>query len=371
MNARSAPPVSRTFFTTSARTAAAAFRFGRSDPRWHGGTTRVSSTTRRAARDVIRRTAARRSSIRGDHPPDAARRALARHWLRLASARPPDGCPLTSSTRHAAHVTELAELFENNRAWAAEIVATTIRDFFARLAEQQAPEYLWIGCSDSRVPANQIVGLRPGELFVHRNVANVVVHTDLNCLSVLQYAVDVLGVKHVIVCGHYGCGGVRAALDGTRHGPDRQLAAPRPGRRRQARGRARRAPDETPARPAVRAERHRAGRQRLPDDDRRGRLGTRPGAHRARDRTALDDGLLRDLGVSTAVTRAARARQSSYARALVDVLSGDRRPRSGRWARRCGHADVPHRRACELVRQTETAEATSAPIARAAAQSRA
>jgi len=114
-------------------------------------------------------------------------------------------------------VTDLAELFANNRAWAAEQLA---RDpgFFRQLAERQSPEYLWIGCSDSRVPANQIVGLAPGEVFVHRNVANVVVHTDLNCLSVLQYAVDVLGVRHVIVCGHYGCGGVRAALDGARHG---------------------------------------------------------------------------------------------------------------------------------------------------------
>jgi carbonic anhydrase len=114
-------------------------------------------------------------------------------------------------------VTGLSELFANNRAWAAEQVA---RDpaFFADLAERQSPEYVWIGCSDSRVPANQIVGLAPGEVFVHRNVANVVVHTDLNCLSVLQYAVDVLGVRHVIVCGHYGCGGVRAAFDGSRHG---------------------------------------------------------------------------------------------------------------------------------------------------------
>lgn len=105
----------------------------------------------------------------------------------------------------------LTKLFANNRAWAA---AVTRRDpaFFDRLSRQQKPEYLWIGCSDSRVPANEIVGLLPGELFVHRNVANVVVRSDLNCLSVLQYAVDVLGVKHVIVCGHYGCGGVRAAM---------------------------------------------------------------------------------------------------------------------------------------------------------------
>jgi carbonic anhydrase len=116
-----------------------------------------------------------------------------------------------------ARVADLSELFDRNRAWAAEQVA---RDpgFFADLAERQSPEYVWIGCSDSRVPANQIVGLAPGEVFVHRNVANVVVHTDLNCLSVLQYAVDVLEVRHVIVCGHYGCGGVRAALDGSRHG---------------------------------------------------------------------------------------------------------------------------------------------------------
>ena len=111
----------------------------------------------------------------------------------------------------------LDELFERNRAWAAEMVE---RDpaFFTTLAERQKPDYLWVGCSDSRVPANQIVGLAPGDVFVHRNVANVVVHTDLNFLSVLQYAVDILRVRHVIVCGHYGCGGVTAALMGARHG---------------------------------------------------------------------------------------------------------------------------------------------------------
>jgi carbonic anhydrase len=111
----------------------------------------------------------------------------------------------------------LDRLIDNNRKWAAD---REQRDpgFFSRLAKQQAPEFLWIGCADSRVPANEIVGLDPGELFVHRNVANVVVHTDLNCLSVLQFAVDVLKVKHVIVCGHYGCGGVRAALEPDSHG---------------------------------------------------------------------------------------------------------------------------------------------------------
>jgi carbonic anhydrase len=106
---------------------------------------------------------------------------------------------------------QLDQLFAQNRAWADAIRA---RDpgFFPKLSQQQSPEYLWIGCSDSRVPANEIVNLLPGELFVHRNIANVVVHTDLNCLSVMQFAVDVLKVKHIIVCGHYGCSGVRAAL---------------------------------------------------------------------------------------------------------------------------------------------------------------
>ncbi len=105
----------------------------------------------------------------------------------------------------------LDELFSNNRAWAAAAVERD-PDYFRRLALQQAPKYLWIGCSDSRVPANQITGLDPGEMFVHRNVANVVVHADLNCLSTIQFAVDALRVEHIIVCGHYGCGGVLAAL---------------------------------------------------------------------------------------------------------------------------------------------------------------
>ncbi|MEY4386895.1 MAG: Carbonic anhydrase 2 [Verrucomicrobiota bacterium] len=106
----------------------------------------------------------------------------------------------------------LQHLFDKNRVWANGIRART-PDFFSNLSEQQTPEYLWIGCADSRVPANEIVGLRPGEIFVHRNVANVVVHTDLNCLSCIQYAVEVLHVKHIMVVGHYGCGGVQAAME--------------------------------------------------------------------------------------------------------------------------------------------------------------
>ncbi|CAN5311340.1 carbonate dehydratase [soil metagenome] len=111
----------------------------------------------------------------------------------------------------------LDHLLKNNQQWAASMVAQD-PDFFKKLAAQQTPDYLWIGCSDSRVPANEIVDLPPGELFVHRNIANVVVHSDLNCLSVLQFAIDVLAVKHVIVCGHYGCSGVHAALVGRRVG---------------------------------------------------------------------------------------------------------------------------------------------------------
>ena len=111
----------------------------------------------------------------------------------------------------------LQRLFENNRAWAERMTAAQ-PDYFRQTAREQTPEYLWIGCSDSRVPANEIVGLEPGELFVHRNVANLVVHTDLNCLTALQFAVDVIGVRHVIVCGHYGCGGINAALRNDRLG---------------------------------------------------------------------------------------------------------------------------------------------------------
>jgi len=107
---------------------------------------------------------------------------------------------------------DLHDLFERNKKWAAEITARD-PEFFNELAQHQTPNYLWIGCSDSRVPSTQLVDLPPGEMFVHRNVANVMVHTDFNCLSVLQYAIEVLKVSHVIVCGHYGCGGVKAALD--------------------------------------------------------------------------------------------------------------------------------------------------------------
>lgn len=111
----------------------------------------------------------------------------------------------------------LKELFDQNREWSAAIVKEQ-PDFFEQLSQQQAPEYLWIGCSDARVPASELLGLMPGDVFVHRNISNLVVHTDLNCLSVIQFAVEVLKVKHIIVCGHYGCGGVKAVVEKEKHG---------------------------------------------------------------------------------------------------------------------------------------------------------
>ncbi|MEW4983030.1 MAG: carbonate dehydratase [Cycloclasticus sp.] len=111
----------------------------------------------------------------------------------------------------------LEHLFKNNKDWA-ESITKEDPDFFKNLSKLQAPEYLWIGCSDSRVPSNELINLAPGEVFVHRNIANMVVHTDLNCLSVIQYAIEVLKVKHIIVCGHYGCGGIKAALENQDHG---------------------------------------------------------------------------------------------------------------------------------------------------------
>jgi len=114
-------------------------------------------------------------------------------------------------------MSSLQHLFDNNLAWANKLKQEN-PDYFSQLSKQQNPEYLWIGCSDSRVPANQIVNLPPGEVFVHRNIANLVVHTDLNCLSVIQYAVDILKIKHIIICGHYGCGGIKAAMESDDHG---------------------------------------------------------------------------------------------------------------------------------------------------------
>ena len=111
----------------------------------------------------------------------------------------------------------LNNLFENNKKWA-ETIKQSDPDFFMKLSRQQSPDYLWIGCSDSRVPANEIVGMMPGKIFVHRNIANLVIHTDINCLSVIQYAVEVLKVKHIIVCGHYGCGGIKAAINNEARG---------------------------------------------------------------------------------------------------------------------------------------------------------
>ena len=114
-------------------------------------------------------------------------------------------------------MTSIQHLFDNNQQWADKIKKEDPQ-FFKRLSEQQKPEYLWIGCSDSRVPANELLGMSPGEVFVHRNIANQVIHTDLNCLSVIQFAVENLKVKHIIVCGHYGCGGIIASIDNKRHG---------------------------------------------------------------------------------------------------------------------------------------------------------
>jgi len=114
-------------------------------------------------------------------------------------------------------MSSIQHLFDNNQRWADQVKQEDPH-FFKRLSEQQNPDYLWIGCSDSRVPANELLGMQPGEVFVHRNIANQVIHTDLNCLSVIQFAVDVLKIKHIIVCGHYGCGGVIASLDNQSHG---------------------------------------------------------------------------------------------------------------------------------------------------------
>ena len=177
----------------------------------------------------------------------------------------------------------LDELFKNNREWA-ERIRRQDPEFFAKLSRQQSPTYLWIGCADSRVPANQIVGLLPGEVFVHRNIANMVVHTDLNCLSVMQFAVDILKIRHIIVVGHYGCSGVQAAMRRTRVGlADNWLRHVQDVHEKHEHCIARLRQRETAAeRPAVRAQRRRAGAERLPDHHRARRLGTRPGAQRPR-----------------------------------------------------------------------------------------
>jgi carbonic anhydrase len=142
---------------------------------------------------------------------------FAGHGQNAVETRSPAGLGGQRQNFYLTSMRKLERLFQNNRSWADRICRQE-PDFFTKLSQQQAPEYLWIGCSDSRVPANEIVDLLPGELFVHRNIANLVVHTDLNCLSVIQFAVDLLKVRHVIVCGHYGCSGVRAALQRDRLG---------------------------------------------------------------------------------------------------------------------------------------------------------
>ena len=170
----------------------------------------------------------------------------------------------------------------NNRAWAARMVAAD-PDFFRRLERQQAPDYLWIGCSDSRVPANEIVGLDPGELFVHRNVANLAPPQDANYLSVLQFAVDVLQVKHIMVVGHYGCGGVKAAVDGKRRGLVDHWLHPIREVYQDHRGELEAIADESaPPRPPVRAQRDPPGPQRRLGRVHPGGVGARPGGGRAR-----------------------------------------------------------------------------------------
>ena len=176
----------------------------------------------------------------------------------------------------------LNHLFEKNKAWA-ERIRRHNPDFFLELSRQQSPSYLWIGCADSRVPANEIVGLSPGELFVHRNVANLVVHTDLNCLSVMQFAVDLLKVRHIIVCGHYGCSGVLAALRRDRLGlSDNWLRHVQDVRQKHQESLAKAGGDAQAAQPTLRTERDRTGSQRLPDDDRSRRMGAWPGVDRPR-----------------------------------------------------------------------------------------
>ena len=176
----------------------------------------------------------------------------------------------------------LDELFKNNREWA-ERIRRQDPEFFAKLSRQQSPTYLWIGCADSRVPANQIVGLLPGDIFVHRNIANLVVHTDLNCLSVMQFAVDILKVKHIIVVGHYGCSGVQAAMRGTRVGlADNWLRHVQDVHEKHEHTLHGCAQRDRRGGPSLRAQRHRAGAERLPDQHRARRLGARPGAQRAR-----------------------------------------------------------------------------------------
>ena len=167
-------------------------------------------------------------------------------------------------------------LLERNRSWA-DLMTSSDPDFFARLAGQQAPRYLWIGCSDSRVPANQILGLLPGEIFVHRNVANVVVHSDLNCLSVIQFAVEVLKIRHIIVCGHYGCGGVAAAMRDDKLGLiDNWLRHVQDVRNAIATSSGRLADDHGAHDAVVRAQRAVAGDQRRGDDAAAGRVVARP-----------------------------------------------------------------------------------------------